>query len=44
MRAVNDEFKKIIVVKENIGLQRDNSGIVTIDIRKFLLDEQSLLR
>ncbi len=44
LRAVNDEFKKIIVVKENIGLQRDNNGIVTIGIRKFLLDELSLLR
>ena len=44
LRAVNDGFKKIIVVKENIDLQRNNDGIVTIGIRKFLLDELSLLR
>ena len=44
LRAVNDGFKKIVVVKENVGLRRDNSGIATIGIRKFLLDELSLLR
>lgn len=44
LRAVNDGFKKIVVVKENIDLQRNNDGISTIGIRKFLLDELSLLR
>lgn len=39
---VNDSFKKIIVVRDNIILRRDNNGLVTMGIRQFLLDENSL--
>ena len=39
---VNDSFKKIIVVKDNIRPQTDENGIVTIGLINFLLDENSL--
>ncbi len=39
---INDSFKKIIVVKDNIKPRRDDSGITTIGIYNFLLDENSL--
>lgn len=39
---INDSFKKIIVVKDNINPRRDENGIMTIGIQKFLLDENSL--
>ncbi len=39
---INDSFKKIIVVKDNIKPRRDENGIVTIGIYNFLLDENSL--
>ena len=39
---VNDSFKKIIVVRDNILLRRDDNGIVTMGLRQFLLDDNSL--
>ena len=39
---VNDSFKKTIVVRDNILLRRDDNGIVTMGLRQFLLDENSL--
>ncbi len=39
---VPDSFKKIIVVKDNIMLWRNNAGIVTMGLQQFLLDEKSL--
>ncbi len=39
---IDDSFKKIIVVKENIMARRDENGITTIGIYNFLLDEKSL--
>ena len=39
---VDDSFRKIIVVRDNIGIRHDNFGITTIGLRKFLLDENSL--
>ncbi len=39
---VNDSFKKIIIVKDNISSQIDENGIVTIGLINFLLDENSL--
>lgn len=38
----NDSFKKIIVVKDDIKLKRDDRGIITMGIFDFLLDENSL--
>ena len=42
LNAIGDSFKKIIVVRDNIKLRRNDAGIVTIGIRNFLLDENSL--
>lgn len=39
---INDSFKKIIIVKDVIKPQRDESGIVSISLYDFLLDENSL--
>ena len=39
---VNDSFKKIIIVKDIIKPQRDENGIVTINLYDFLLNENSL--
>ena len=39
---VNDSFKKIIIVKDIIKPQRDENGIVTINLYVFLLNENSL--
>ena len=39
---VNDSFKKIIVVKDVMKVQRDENGITTMSIYDFLLNENSL--
>ena len=40
--SVNDSFKKIIIVKDVIKVQRDEYGITTMSIYDFLLNENSL--
>lgn len=42
LERISDSFRKIVVVHDNIGVRRDDSGITTVGIRKFLLDENSL--
>ncbi|MBQ6619048.1 MAG: ATP-binding protein [Thermoguttaceae bacterium] len=42
LAALGDSFKKIIVVRDNIKARRNNRGIVTVGIRHFLLDEESM--
>lgn len=42
LTKINDSFKKIIVVKDNVRPQIDENGIVTIGLINFLLDENSL--
>ncbi len=42
LKSINDSFKKIIVVRDQIKVRRDNYGIVTVGICNFLLDENSL--
>ena len=39
---VRDSFKKIMIVGDNILLRRDENGVVTMGIRQFLLDKNSL--
>ena len=39
---VNDSFKKLIIVKDIIKIQRDKYGITTMSIYDFLLNENSL--
>ena len=41
-QKVNDSFKKIILVRDNIKIRRDESGIVTLGILDFLLNPNSL--
>ena len=38
----NDSFKKIILVRENIKIRRDENGIVTMGLLDFLLTPNSL--
>ena len=42
LRRIDDSFKKIIIVKDDIMPKRDESGIVTIGILDFLLNSNSL--
>jgi len=42
LKSINDSFKKIIVVRDNIKVRRNDYGIVTMGICNFLLDENSL--
>jgi hypothetical protein len=42
LEKVKDSFKKIIIVKDNIRPRTDESGIVTMGLLNFLLDENSL--
>lgn len=39
---VNDSFKKIVIVKDVVNVTRDESGITTMSIYDFLLNEDSL--
>ena len=38
----NDSFKKIVLIRENIKVRRNENGIVTMGLLDFLLDENSL--
>lgn len=40
--SVSDFFKKIIVIRDNIKIKRDDDGIITMSVLDFLLDENSL--
>lgn len=39
---INDSFKKIIIVKDDIKPKRNEKGILTIGLKDFLLDKNSL--
>ncbi len=40
--SISDSFKKIIIVRDNILLKRDENGIMTVGLKEFLLDKNSL--
>lgn len=42
LNNIGDSFKKIIVVKDNIKLWRNENGILIIGIQEFLLNKDSL--
>ena len=42
LRSIPDSFKKIIIVKEDIIPRRNDDGILTIGLKQFLMEEQSL--
>ena len=39
---IQDSFKKIIIVRENIKLWRNDEGTVIMGIEEFLLNKDSL--
>ena len=41
-KRIDDSFKKIIIVKDDIKVRRDNNGFVTMGIFDLLLNENSL--
>lgn len=41
---INDSFKKIIIVKDDIKPWRDENGILTIGLTEFLMDDECLSR
>lgn len=42
LRAVGDSFKKIVVVKDVVNVRRDETGVTTVNLYDFLLNENSL--
>ena len=36
---IPDSFKKVIIVRGNIKLRRDENGIITMSLKEFLLNE-----
>lgn len=42
LRNIPDSFKKIVVVKDDILVRRNDDGITMIGLKQFLLDERSL--
>ena len=42
LRNIPDSFKKIVIVKDDILIRRNEDGIVTMGLKQFLLDERSL--
>ncbi len=42
LNRINDSFKRIVVVKDNIIPWHDEKGILYIGIEKFLLDESAI--
>ena len=42
LNSIGDSFKKIIVVKDDIKLWRNDDGIVFMGIQEFLLNKDSL--
>jgi predicted AAA+ superfamily ATPase len=42
LSRINDSYKKVVVVKDDIIPWRDEKGILYVGIREFLLDDRSL--
>lgn len=40
--SIPDSFRKMIIVGDNIKVRRDENGIITVGLRNFLLDKDSL--
>ncbi|WPB50717.1 DUF4143 domain-containing protein [Metamycoplasma subdolum] len=39
---ISDSFKKIVIVRDNIAFKRDQNGIITMSLKEFLLNPNSL--
>lgn len=44
LRKIGDNFKKIIIVRNTQSIRRDEDGIVTLSLKEFLLEPDSLYR
>lgn len=42
LRNIPDSFKKIVITKENILTRRDETGLITMGLKEFLMNENSL--
>jgi len=42
LKNIHDSFKKIVIVKDDIILRRDENGIVTMGLRQFLCEPNSI--
>ncbi|WP_029906341.1 ATP-binding protein [Mycoplasmopsis opalescens] len=42
LNKVNDSFKKVIIVRDNIELKRDENGIIIVGLKSFLVNENIL--
>lgn len=42
LRNIPDSFKKIVIVKDDILIRRNEDGVVFMGLKQFLLDERSL--
>ena len=42
LQNIDDSFKKLVVVRDKIRPRRDESGILTIGIQQFLMDENAM--
>ena len=38
---IGDSFRKLILINDNIKMKRDEVGIMTMNVRDFLLDNES---
>ena len=41
---IPDSFKRIILVRNNIKLKREDNGILTMNLKEFLLENDALNR
>lgn len=42
LRNIGDEFKKIVIVKDDVLLKRNEAGVVIMGLREFFMNERSL--
>lgn len=42
LKSISDSFRKIVVVKDDILLRRNESGVVTMSLKDFLTKADSL--
>lgn len=43
LNRIHDSFKKIIITKDGLGLRRDESGIIIVDLFDYLLNKETVL-
>lgn len=43
LNRIHDSFKKIIITKDGLGLRRDETGIIIVDLFDYLLNKETVL-